>query len=177
MRYVALLRGINVGGKRKILMSDLKTMLIQLGYFDIKTYMQSGNVFFTSKKTSKEVLQTQISEGIESKFGFKVPVLVITEIQFCKLPELNPYQKEDVSRLHITILSELPEKGLLEKLALQEFSPDQFSVKGNYIFLNIEGKYHKSKLTNAFFEKQLKVNATTRNWKTITKLINMVYNK
>ena len=176
MKYLAILRGINVGGHRKILMKDLKELLSNLGLTEIKTYIQSGNVVFQSKE-SLTVLETTIAQIIKKNYNFEVPVIIIPVADLQKIPQLNPYLNTTaVEKLHVTFLSSLPETEKIEKIASTDFLPDKFRIIAQTVFLCIDGKYHKSKLSNNFFEKELKVTATTRNWKTIMKLIELSKN-
>ena len=88
----------------------------------------------------------------------------------------NPFTKAeeyDINRLHLTFLKEIPESDKIEKFNLLGFSPDKFELKGKDLFINCEGKYHKSKLSNNFIEKKLETTGTTRNWKTVLKLIEL----
>jgi len=173
MKYLALLRGINVGGRRKVLMADLKLLFNTLGFANISTYIQSGNIFFEATE-EKRVLESTITTAIINTFDFEVPVTVIEVDQLQNLVNKNPYAiNSAIERLHVTFLKEKPNQELVNKIKEVDVSPDLFEVIENFVFLNIEGKYHKSKLSNNFIEKKLKVSATTRNWKTINKLIEL----
>ena len=168
---IAMLRGINVGGKRKILMADLKSMCVKLGLKNVKTYIQSGNLIFNSDRKSEE-LQKELENAIAKKFGFDVPVIVKTGNELENSIENNPFLDEntEINQLHLTFLKEKPLKENLQKTLTFNYEPDKFKIDDQDIFIFCAGKYHKSKLTNNFFEKQLKVGATTRNWKTVLKL-------
>ncbi|MCU4174077.1 DUF1697 domain-containing protein [Carboxylicivirga sp. N1Y90] len=176
-KYIALLRGINVGGKRKILMADLKELFKNMGYSDISTYIQSGNVVFSStKKESNVNLADKIEKAILKKFGFEVPVMVRTAQEFKSLLESNPYYKNassDVDRLHLTLLKEEPALEAINKLKQVDVGDDEFEIVGSSVFLYSTKQYRDTKLGNNFFEKKLKVGATTRNWKTILKLVEL----
>ncbi|WP_339921938.1 DUF1697 domain-containing protein [uncultured Cyclobacterium sp.] len=173
-KRIAILRGINVGGKRKILMADLKSMFEDLGYKEVLTYIQSGNVIFTAENKMSDIQMADlIEQAIKSKFGFDVPVIVRTAQELNNTFNENPFYGKadtDINKLHITFLNKEPEKGNLEKIQALEFPPDKFLVKGKDIFIYCDGKYHQSKLTNNFFEGKLKTSATTRNLKTVSKL-------
>ena len=176
-RYISILRGINVGGKRKILMADLRELYQSLGFENIITYIQSGNVIFESKKkNANSIFTKKIKEAIFEKYGFDVPVIIRSVEEIKSIFETNPFlQKEgvQVENLCVTFLSEIPTDENLEKINTYDYSPDLFQIIENNAFIFIEGKYHKSKLTNNFFEKKLKVSATTRNWKTVKKLLEL----
>ena len=170
-RRIAILRGINVGGKRKILMTDLKSICEELGLKDVITYIQSGNLIFNSDKKNAE-LENDLEKAIANRFGFDVPVIVRTQNELEKAIGNNPfYGKEaDIGQLHLTFLKEKPNNDCIEKVLTFNYEPDKFKIKDKDVFIFCTGTYHKSKLTNNFFEKQLKVGATTRNWKTVLKL-------
>jgi len=170
-RKIGILRGINVGGKRKILMADLKSICEKLGLKNVTTYIQSGNLIFNSDKTNSE-LENDLERAITDKYGFDVPVIVRAEIELKNSISNNPFFEKgaDIKQLHLTFLKEKPNKENIEKILTFNYEPDKFKIDDKDAFIFCAGKYHESKLTNNFFEKQLKVGATTRNWKTVMKL-------
>lgn len=169
-RKIAILRGINVGGKRKILMADLKALCEKLGLKNVKTYIQSGNLIFTSDNQNSK-LENILENEILEKFGFDVPVIVRDSQELQASIEKNPFIKTcDIAQLHLTFLKDKPTKDNEEKILMYNFEPDKFKINDKDVFIFCAGKYHQSKLTNNFFEKKLKVGATTRNWKTVLKL-------
>ena len=174
MRYISILRGINVGGNRKILMKDLKVLFEKMGFSKVETYIQSGNVIFESDlKLSNIDLEVKIQQAIAETFGFDVPVIVRTTYEWAKSIVNNPFWKEkdaDIDRLHLTCLKEVPSPELIEKIKLFQFLPDRYEIIGKDVFILCAAGYGTSKLTNPFFESKLKVPATTRNWKTVLKL-------
>lgn len=172
-KKIAILRGINVGGKRKILMADLKRLFEDLGFTDIETYIQSGNVIFKTEKESSTIeIANTIEKDISDKYGFSVPVIVRTYKELEESVQKNPFYKNDIdiNHLHLTFLSEEPTKVNREQAEKYNYEPDKFEIKDKDVFVYCEGKYHQSKLTNNFFESKLKGSATTRNWKTVLKL-------
>lgn len=175
--HLALLRGINVGGKRKILMADLRKLMENLGYSNPVTYIQSGNVLFTVAKTkTPENIADHISEAIKDQYGFSVPVIVLKtkDLQQAFINNPFPVNETTISQLHLTILKTTPLKENLTVINAADYLPDQFKITGPFIYLHLENKYHKTKLSNTFFEKKLATSATTRNWKTITKLLSLL---
>lgn len=170
-RKIGILRGINVGGKRKILMADLKSLCEELGLKNVKTYIQSGNLIFNSDKPNSE-LENKLEKAITEKFGFDVPVIVRTEKELESSISKNPFiaKDADIYQLHLTFLKEKPNEEDIERILTFNYEPDKFKIAEKDIFIFCAGKYHESKLTNNFFEKQLEVGATTRNWKTVMKL-------
>ncbi|MCH4824406.1 DUF1697 domain-containing protein [Gramella lutea] len=174
MKKIAILRGINVGGKRKILMADLKALFEKTGLENIKTYIQSGNIIFNSNSNNFE-LEKILENSIRERFGFNVPVIVRNSDELQNSITHNPFYNKnaDINKLHLTFLKEKPSKEYLDEIQSFNYEPDNFKIDGQNVFLFIDGKYHKTKLSNTFFEKKLKVGATTRNWKTVLKLIEL----
>ncbi|WP_338769453.1 DUF1697 domain-containing protein [Bernardetia sp. ABR2-2B] len=179
-KYISILRGINVGGKRKILMKDLKVLYQNLGFEHVETYIQSGNVIFNSS-LDKNKISTQIEKAIFEKYNFEVPVIIRTKEELINIRSSNPFieseskKQEIINSLHLTFLEEIPTIQNIEKAKeIESKTDDKFEIVGNTIFVFCEGKYHTSKLTNNFFEKKLKTKATTRNWKTIEKLTELM---
>ncbi|MCG8579443.1 MAG: DUF1697 domain-containing protein [Bacteroidales bacterium] len=170
-RRIAILRGINVGGKRKILMNDLKSLCQQLGWKHVETYIQSGNVIFESDYPGVE-LEMALEQAIKEHYGFDVPVIVRTSKEIKALADNNPFngKESDITQLHLTFLKETPSNECVKKLNAYNVHPDRIQVVEKDVYMQCLGKYHQSKLTNNFFEKNLKVGATTRNWKTVLKL-------
>lgn len=173
--YVAILRGINVSGKNKILMADLKILFEKLSLQNVQTYIQSGNVIFNSvEKITDSEIAKRIEKAIDETWNFKVPVIVFTADELKTAIENNPFVSEnniDKDKLHVTFLSEKPASEELRKIEGFDFSPDRFIIKAKQVYLYIPGSYGETKLSNKFFENRLKVTATTRNWKTVNKLL------
>lgn len=174
--HVAILRGINVGGHRKILMADLRVLLGRLGYDNVETYIQSGNVVFNGPENIDSLdLEKQIFEAIADKYGFEVKVLVRTTEEWKKTVKLNPFLKSaDVNQLHVTFLKAIPEPDTVNAAKSLEFEPDLFEIIKRDVYINCLQKYNETKLSNNFFEKKLKVEATTRNWKTVLKITELL---
>ncbi len=172
--YISLLRGINVNGQRKIQMKDLAELYAILGFEKIVTYIQSGNVVFSSKLNTLSKISQLIEKGIEDKFGYVVPVKVIEQNELQKIISGNPFLKVkgmDISKLHITFLSSAPSKENLKKIISADDDNDKMVIAGKEIYILCPNGYGRTKLTNSFFENKLKTNATTRNWKTINTLL------
>lgn len=173
--FVALLRGINVSGKNKIFMDDLRAMFESLGLTEVKTYVQSGNVIFSGGSSAHE-LEGIIKKAILEKFTFDVPVLVKTKEEMQATLRNNLYiHRNNVSldKLHVTFLSEVPSEANLKNAHINVL-PDEFMVLGKEVYLYIPGGYGNTKLSNTYFESKLKVRATTRNWKTVNELVKML---
>jgi uncharacterized protein (DUF1697 family) len=174
--FVALLRGINLGGHKVVKMDQLRKTFEELGFEEVKTYIQSGNVVFKAPAQTPENLAKRIEERILRHFGFPVPVVVRTAGEIGEVIRNNPLLKEkgiDLSKLHVTFLSCSPDRGALKTLDAVPAAPDQFRCSGQAVYLHCPNGYHASKLTNNVLEKMLKVGTTTRNWKTANKLWEM----
>ncbi len=174
---IAILRGINVGGKRKVLMDDLKLLCSKIGLLNVRTYIQSGNIIFNSSGSNKDI-EDQLENAIEEKYGFSVPVIVRTHNELISTINNNPFYTSDtdINKLHLTLLKNVPKKEGIIQAQTFNYNPDLFSIENKDVFIYCEGKYHQTKLSNTFFEKQLKVQASTRNWKTILKLLELSNN-
>ena len=176
-KKIAILRGINVGGKRKILMADLKALFETLGHQNVSTYIQSGNVFFEADPSISHFdLAKQITASIHTKYAFEVPVIIRDHEALKTAIQNNSFYQEEpdaLAQYHLTFLSEKPTPENLAKTETYDYPPDQFVIKDQEVFIKCAGKYHQTKLSNNFFEKKLKVQATTRNWKTVLKLFEL----
>ncbi|MDM8160931.1 DUF1697 domain-containing protein [Labilibaculum sp. K2S] len=174
VKYISVLRGINVGGKRKILMADLKKLYSELGFTDCISYIQSGNVIFEYQNVSNSILEAKLEDAILEKYGFEVPVIVRTQSEWEQSVLSNPYTDSyEKESLFITFLNETPKAELSEALSEFNFEPDRFQIIDKDVFIYCLGQYHKTKLSNQFFESKLKVKATTRNWNTALKLLEL----
>ena len=171
--YVALLRGINVGGQKIVNMEKLRASFATLEFNSVRTYVQSGNVIFNAPKASSTKLSERIKGRISYDFGFQIPVVLRTSDEMKKIIHDNPFLKDtktDRSKLHVTLLSQLPATANIAKLDALDSDPDQFRVLGQEIYLYCPNGYGRSKISNNAVEKLLAVEATTRNWKTVNTL-------
>ncbi len=177
--YISILRGINVSGKNRIKMDELKHVYLDLKFKNCETYIQSGNAVFQYKDADVVVLGKLISKKIASHFGFEVPVLVIGVDDFKSIALQNPFvnlRSEDPSKLHVTFLADQPETTNLKKLREVNSGKDEFEIQGKAIYLFCPEGYGNTKLSNNFFESKLKQVSTTRNWKTVNELLRMAEN-
>ncbi len=168
MKYIAILRGINVGGHRKIKMQELRNVLAEAGFKNVQTYIQSGNVIFEDEKADTQKLGRQLEKLVLEKFGHEVPVIVWNAEEIKEAIDKNPFKNTE--NCHLVFLQEQPKNEDISLIENMNFEQESFQVMGNRVYLEIPGKYHESKLSNSFFEKKLKTKATTRNWKTVLKL-------
>jgi uncharacterized protein (DUF1697 family) len=170
--YVALLRGINVGGSTKVGMDALRRSFEALGYAGAKTYLQSGNVVFDAPAGAASRLAGEIEGRLAQDFGRTIPVLVRTGQDLARLVDHNPFLsgESDLTKLHVTFLSEEPDPARAARLEAPAGAPDAFPLAGRELYLHCPNGYGRTKLNNAFVERRLGVPATTRNWKTVTAL-------
>ena len=176
--YIALLRGINVGGHKKIKMADLRLLLEGLGYKDVMTYIQSGNVIFNSLEEDRDKLENQISEAIKDHYGFEVPVLVKTRTEIKKILDSNPYNDpEDLAsnKIYFILLQELPQKEDIETTSTIVFENEKFIITPECVFIRYDLGAGKAKCGINFFESKLKVATTSRNYRTMMKLLELSF--
>ncbi|WP_165748235.1 DUF1697 domain-containing protein [Cellulophaga sp. Z1A5H] len=172
--YMLLLRGINVSGQKKIKMTGLKQSLEKLGLQNVQTYIQSGNVVFDSAITSESSLEKSIEKLIFESYKFEVPVLVFEAKEFETIVKGSPYldsETVEVNHSYFVLLKTLPADFLVALLNSETFLNEEFVISAKCIYLNCKIGYGKAKCTNNFFERKLKVQATTRNLKTMSKLV------
>ncbi len=174
--YIALLRGINVGGQKIVLMEELRKSCARLGFEGVETHVQSGNVVFRAAPRSAANLASGISNAIQRDFGFPVTVVVRTADELRAVAKGNPFLKErgiDPLRLYVTFLSEAPSKEGLARLKALPAGSDRLSLKGREIYLHAPNGYGRSKLANTAVENALSITATTRNWNTVDALLEL----
>ena len=174
--YIALLRGINVSGQKKIKMAELRAHLAELDFDRIRTYIQSGNILFECRKLRLPNWSRKIADLIRAKYGFEVPVLVKEPEDFRRIIDNNPYRddpEKDEKRLYLTFLAAVPTQEYLDGLSTVDYHPEEFRIIGKDLYFYSPNGYGRAKMNNNFFEKKLKVAATTRNWRTIHKLLEM----
>lgn len=171
-----MIRGINVGGKR-IKMEDLRDLYGSLGFETVKTYIQSGNVIFKSDNDDSEDLAEQIQQKIFQTFNYQVEVVIRTMEELKKVIGSSPYADKEEEYLHVTFLSDTPSEAMVQTIDPENIkgikSSEEFIVQSREIYLYLPHGYGRTKLNNNFFEKKLGLNATTRNWKTVNKLLQM----
>lgn len=176
MTYVALLRGINVGGKNKLPMKDLAEMFVAAGCSQVRTFIQSGNVIFSASPAVVAKLPGVINGQIAKRFGLKVPVVMRTAEQMRSVLGNNPFLKAGVAEdeLHVLFLADAPAQARVAALDPDRSSPDEFRVQGQEIYLRLPNGGGRSKLTNAYFGSKLETIRTIRNWRTVTKLVELM---
>jgi len=172
-RYIAFLRAINVGG-RHVKMDDLRKAFETLGFSQVETYIQSGNLLFESPDTNTDQLEREIEAQLEKAFDFQVPAFVRTGAELLEIAEYWPFQeagREDGSVLYISFLREEPSEELQRELVSSSNEIDEFRVRGRQVFWLSRRYLGKSTFTNAMIEKTLSTQATRRNANTVRKIV------
>lgn len=168
--YIALLRGINVGGHKIIKMADLKQMFESIELKQVKTYIQSGNIVFESEKDI-DFLNKQIQSEIKNVFGFDVPVMLRTHVEFINMIKRCPYEVDSLlegESIHAAFLAnELSEKEI-DQLLMQKNETEDCYIDEKVVYLFFKNSIRNSKLMNQF--QKLHTPATVRNWRTVNKL-------
>jgi uncharacterized protein (DUF1697 family) len=176
MKHLALLRGINVSGHNMIKMEALKTTLEAIGFTNVVTYIQSGNVFVETEEESGFGVGFKIKQEIFKTFGHEVPVIVIGENDLELCFKNNPFLKQkdvDSKKLYVAFISKELSSSAINELKISQFKPDEAVIDGNRIFIKYDIGAGKTRLDQKYIEKKLNVTATIRNWNTVTKLLEM----
>ena len=174
-RYAALLRGINLGGRR-IPMPVLATMFSDAGCREVRTYIASGNVVFSATPALAKRIPKIIPVAIADEYGFDSPVIVRSADELKTITRHNPFLKRgiDPSWLHVVFLADTPAGPAVASLDPDRSPPDEFVVRGGEIYLHLPNGAASSKLTNAYFDSKLKTISSGRNWRTVTTLLEMM---
>ncbi len=175
MKHLALLRGINVSGTKMIKMDALITALETVGFTNVQTYIQSGNVFVDSNETAAKV-SFMIKQEIFKTFGHDVAIIMIEKQDLENCLNKNPFlnQKElDLKKLYVAFVSKELNENSIHELKISQFKPDEAVVDGNKIYIKYDVGAGKTRLDQKYIEKKLNVTATIRNWNTVNKLLEM----
>jgi uncharacterized protein (DUF1697 family) len=175
MRTIALLRGINVGGSKKVPMADLRALMERLGFEDVKTYVQSGNVVFSGPRRAARTVAREIEAGIVEQFGFEVAITIRTRDELAAVVAANPLREvatED-RRHQVMFLSGAPDPEVLADVDAAAYAPEAFSLLGRELYVWSPDGIAVAQLYRVLTEKRLGVRATARNWRTILKLLAM----
>jgi len=157
-------------------MADLRAMLEAMNFANVQTYIQSGNVILETEEMPDTELAERIKAQIKTTFDYDVPTLALRVGEWREIFDNNPFlqkRNKDITKLHVTILTDSPDIELVDAIKDFQHKADEFQIIGKKIYLFCPDGYGRTKLTNTFFERKLKVSATTRNWKTVTKLVEL----
>ncbi len=174
--YVALLRGLNVGGRNKLPMRELNAMFVGMGCDDVRTYIQSGNVVFRASQELADGLPALVSAEIAASRGFQIPVVLRTASEFNRIVRDNRFLTAgaDPTKLHVGFLADTPDPAHVARLDPDRSPPDVFEVQGREVYLHFPAGVARSKLDNAYFDRTLHTVCTIRNWRTVCRLNEMV---
>ena len=178
--YVSMLRGINVGGQKRIKMEELIALYKSLGFNNVKTYVQSGNVIFNAADGDTKGFSNMIEEKIKQVSSFPVAVLLRIPSELQQIINNNPFLEEkgiDNDKLYITFLSNAPTESALIQMKDMHDESDKYVITNKEIYLYCPNSYDRTKFSNDFFERKLDVTATTRNWKTVNTLLKIANNQ
>jgi uncharacterized protein (DUF1697 family) len=173
--YVALLRGVNVGGKNLLPMTDLARMFEEAGCTSVRTYIQSGNVRFSVSQSKATKLPGLISGRIADQFGYRTPVLLRSAAELEETIRNNSFLHAGApeNHLHVLFLADQPDAAAIASLDPDRSPPDAFVVRGREVYLRCPNGVGGTKLTNAWFDSRLSTISTGRNWRTVLKLFEM----
>ncbi len=171
-RYVALLRSVNVAGHGRVAMHELRASFEALDYTGVTTYIQTGNVVFSTGARSEAAIAAAIEERLAEDFGDSPAVILRTVPELRRVATASPYAKAgaDPARHHVTFLATPPSGAALAALALPPSGRDELVVDGREVYVHTPDGYAETKFTGTFLERRLGVVSTTRNWNTVTKL-------
>jgi uncharacterized protein (DUF1697 family) len=174
--WIALLRGINVGGNKKVPMAQLRRLVEGLGYERVRTYVQSGNVVFSDGEgETASAVARRLAHAIRDEFGFDVAVVVRSRDELAAVVEANPYPQADEAptTLHVIFLDAAIDPAGLADVDQAAFAPDEFVVRGRDVYVLTPGGIGRSKLAAKLTDKRLGGTATARNWRTVGRLLAM----
>lgn len=173
MKYIAFLRGINVGGKNKVKMETLREICGAIGFENVKTYINSGNIIFETSKSNDKKLAETISEAIEKEFGLQIKTIVRSVAEIEEIARNNPFegQFENDKNLHVFFLDEEMPSEKAELLLSNNNENEQYFVRGKEIFCLLKVSVLDSLMGKDYIAKKLKVSSTARNWRTVNKVL------
>ncbi len=173
--WIALLRGINVGGKNKLPMRELAAMFAAAGCESVQTYIQSGNVVYEAGPDLGPLVPALIADEIEEQFGYRIPLVVRTLQEFEDVAKRNPFlgDGDAPDGMHVAFLADVPSQSRVAQLDQDRSPLDVFLVSGREIFLHCPNGMGRTKLTNAYFDSTLATTSTIRNWRTVLALLRL----
>lgn len=174
-KYAVFLRAVNVGGHNKVPMATLRDLASELGYSDVATYVQSGNLILSSGQSADRV-GAKVAGLIKDEHGLDVDVIVRSRAELAKVVKANPFVEEvaEPTQVHVNFLSGVPAKSKVTALDPDEFAPERYVIKGKEMYLHYPNGAGRSKLATAPWSKRLGVHGTARNWRTVTTLLDML---
>ncbi len=172
--YVALFRGVNVGGKNKLPMKGLAEIFVEAGCANVRTFIQSGNVVFCASADLIGNVACLVSESVLERFQVRSPIVLRSLDQMRAVGSKNPYLDCPEDSLFVLFLTGTPSEEAVGSLDQNRSAPDRFQVVGNDVYMTLPNGAAKTKLTNAYFDSKLKTVSTSRNWRTVSRLLEMM---
>jgi uncharacterized protein (DUF1697 family) len=174
--HIALLRGINVGGKNMLPMKDLAALFVAAGCGDVKTYIQSGNVVCQVLPAVVRNIRPAIEDAILKRFGYRIPIVMRTGQEFRDVVTGNPFLKAGVVAdvLHVGFLADMPSPERIAALDPHRSAPDEFVVRGREVYFRFPNGVARTKFTNQYFDSKLATTITIRNWRTVMALAEVI---
>ena len=169
--YLAFLKGVNVGGHHKILMKDLRELLNSIGFKDVKTYIQSGNIIFKSDIESNSLLEEKILNVIKDKYNYSIDVVVKQPQDVQAILDNSPFDQSTTEKAYFILLKNSPSSQNIEQIKAIHYPDEEFFVTSIVVYLYCKKGYGRTKCNNVFFEKNLNVITTARNYKTLNKVL------
>jgi uncharacterized protein (DUF1697 family) len=173
-KFVAFLRAVNVGGNHIVKMEDLRQMFASLGFENVKTYIQSGNVIFETVEKDADAIAEKIENKLQESLGFEVKTMLRTISELEDIAENNPFDESDDTKIYIIFLSAKPDEKLRLEAEALSTEREIFRIRNRELYVSIGREVSKPLLTNNFTEKRLKVSGTSRNPKTVNKILLLV---
>ena len=173
---IALLRGINVGGRNRLAMADLRELCTQLGFGDVQTYVQSGNVVFTTDRDDLATIATELTEQLEYQLGVEPTVMIRTRDEFASVVANNPFVAEadaDPTKVHAALLSAEPDDPTTLEFDPEAYAPEVIASGDRVRYLHVPSGLGRSRLATDLTKRRTGVEITVRNWRTVTNLLEM----
>lgn len=170
--YIALLKGINVGGHKKVPMAELRNLLTNSGLQNVQTYIQSGNIVFQSSAKASEI-ESKIQNLITEQFGFDVSVIVKTNDELQTIFNASPFSKEKKEKSYFIMLNKIPEPNLVEEVAQITYQIEEIVIKKDCLYFYCPTGYGQTKFNMNTYERKLKIIGTARNYNTMVKLLSL----
>jgi len=171
--HIALLRGINVGGHRKVPMADLRALLTKHGFNDVATYIQSGNVILKSKASDKRKVAEKIRKAILDHFGFEVSVLVKTRYEIQSILEACPFPISKKEDSYFTMMDAMPSKAMVDEVTQIDLPNEEIQIINDCLYFYCSNGYGQAKFNSNRLEKKYKIAMTSRNYRTMMKLLSL----
>ncbi|WP_092134382.1 DUF1697 domain-containing protein [Bizionia paragorgiae] len=175
IQYVALLRGINVGGHKKILMADLRASIENVGFKNVQSYIQSGNIIFESALPSKTHIESVLKQAILKGFGYDVPLVILTKKAFNTVVNFNPIDAECVEKSYFSLLASKPPADTVLAFNNLRWDKEWAQGIGVCVYSYFNKPYSKVKCTGSYVEKYFGIETTTRNYRTMKALQKMLH--